>query len=392
MATPVIKTDTVIGVEVESTEGTYVAPQANTSYIQPLTDGYEVTPTKELLERNILTTTIGKATPRTGLKGVTAALPVEYRASGTEGGKPDFDALLEGLLGNSRNVASQFTTGTSHTTTVLNGTNIHTTYSIGDFIVILDSGDHTVHVVTDNTTTDEITYSPARSSAPADNVVVSKTQTYYPADTGHNSLSLSFYQGNQMRQAAIGCKAISWSLDNYTTGQLATQTFGFEGLEMTVADGAAPHTPSFDSALPPVLLNACIYYNGTQIPLNTFGLNISQEIGFQTSLCSSVGKISSRITRRTITGTINPYMDDTTTTYFDAFDDNTTFSLIVTAYTPSSTSGEITLGTVCGIYLPSCLPTGFKTADLEGLLVDEISFEAGAGSTGSSDDIYYGMI
>ena len=80
-----VKDNTSYAVEIEVTEGTYVAPTAATSYVQTLSDGAELTPAKESLERNIFTGSIGKVTPRTGLRSVSGSMPVEMRASETEG-------------------------------------------------------------------------------------------------------------------------------------------------------------------------------------------------------------------------------------------------------------------------------------------------------------------
>ena len=72
-----VKDNTVYAVEIEDTENVYKAPTANTSYVQTLSDGAEMSPAKELLERNIFNGSLGKTTPRTGIRTVTGSLPVE---------------------------------------------------------------------------------------------------------------------------------------------------------------------------------------------------------------------------------------------------------------------------------------------------------------------------
>ncbi len=396
MATGLIRDNTRIAIKEEVTEGTYVPPSAATDYIQPLEDGFDLTPGKELVERNPLTGSIGQITPRTGIKSATATLPVEFRASGTEGGAPDFDLLLKGALGDSRAQGSQTTSGTGHTASQINlsGATIGN-FSVGDGIIILEAGDHSIHTVSVVDTTggsENITILPARSGAPTDNVLISQFQTYFPADTGHPAISVSEYWGNEVRQAAVGSKVTSMSIDNFSTGQIASFNFSLEGLFATEVDGASPQTPSFDSALPPLILNACVYQNGTQIDVNTFSLSLTNTLRFVTSTCDSNGRISSRVTNRAITGSIDPYKDDTTTTYFDQFDATTQYSLVITAYNPSTVAGEIELGSGIVIYLPTVITTEFQTADLDGILVDNLSFQAVAGNTGDQDDIYISMI
>lgn len=396
MATGILRNTTVIGVEVEVTEGTYVAPSAATSYVQPLADGFELSPAKELIERNILTSSIGKVTPRTGLKSVSGSLPVEFRASGTEGGTTDFDPLLRAALGNRRQILTQTTSGTGHTVseiqldaaTVLK-------FAVGDMIIVLEAGDHTVHVVTARDLgvgTESITILPARDVAPSDNVVISRTTTYFPANSGHPTLSLSYYWGNEIRETAVGARVSQLSLENFTTGQLAQLNFAFEGLSFDEVDGAAPHTPDFDSALPPLILGACVYQNGTRIKVNTVSMTLANTLGFITSTCNPSGRESSRFTERVINFTIDPYKDDTSVDQFTKFNANEAYSLFLYAYNPSSVTGEIELGSCVAMYLPNCLTTAKVVGDNEGVLIENIEGQATRGESGETEEIYIGFV
>ena len=132
MAIGIQKNTTQIGVKEEVTEGTFVPVAADTDFIQPLEDGFDMTPAKELVERTILTSSIGNPTPRVGTKSVAATLPVELRASGIEGGTPDFDLFLKGALGDVRTIAAQVTTKVAgNTSSVLQIEDA----DIGDFTV-----------------------------------------------------------------------------------------------------------------------------------------------------------------------------------------------------------------------------------------------------------------
>lgn len=398
MASPVIRDTTIIGLEVESTEGTYVAPSAATSYIQPLEDGFELTPQRELLDRTILNSSIGAATPKVGMKSVSAGLTVEMRASGVEGGDVDFALLLKGALGATRSISTTTTTKSSGNT----GSSLKiedadiSKFAVGDIVVVKESGGHhpcAVTAVDTSSGSAAITISPAKASGSFSNsVVISKTTMYYTASAGHPAISVSTYWGNQVRQAAVGSKVTSMSLENFTTGQLASLAFALEGLSYSEADGAAPHTPTYDAGTPPVILSACVYKDGTSFPVNTVGLSLENTLGFQTSTCSANGKIASRVVERAITGTLNPYMDDTTTDWYTLFEANTEFSLFLRAYNPSSTAGEITMGSCVGIYLPRCIITEYRKGDLEGLITDEVSFQAVRGATGGSEEMYVGLI
>lgn len=398
MATPIVRKNSIIGIEEEVTEGTYLVPQAATSYIQPLADGFEMVPARELIDRNLLNASPGKESPRLGVKSVTAALPVEYRGSGVEGGAPDFEPLLKAALGAVRSYASQTTSITTHTATQINlSDGDAANFAVGDSVVVLESGAHEIRPISSLVTTpgsNSITFPFALDNgAPSDAVVIAKFITYLTAASGHPSLSLSYYWANEIRQSAVGTRVNSLSLDNYVTGQVASLNFGCEGLFYgDEIDGVAPHTPSYDSEVPPILLKACIFRDGISIPVNTLTLSLTNTLGFTTSLCSENGRISSRITDREITGGINPYKDDTLTDYFDDWNNGTEFSLFAYAFNPSAVTGEFDLGSVCAIWLPQCFSTEFQTQDLEGLLVDQLAFRATRGADGTNEEMYLSLV
>lgn len=391
-----LKRNTVIGVEEEVTEGTYVAPAAATSFVQPLVDGFEQSGTRELIERDVLTGSIGKVSPLAGERGVTGSLPVEMRGSGTEGEKPDFDKLLEGALGQSRQIAAQVTTKTGNGVSQLEIQDADIgDFAVGDGLVILESGAHHICVVTavDPTGgTANITILPAASGAFSDNVVISKTTTYFPANADHPSLSLSYYLGNGKNQRATGAKINSMSLDGFTVGQVASWNFGFEGLKSDEVNEAAPFTPTYDSETPPLILSACVYQDGTQVDVNNFAFSLTNTVSFKRSTCSADGKLSSLISQREVSGSFDPFMGDSETTQFDNFDNNTAYSLFASAYNPSSTAGEVDLGSVVTIYLPNVITTEKPAGDIDELFVHNVSFSANRGESGSSDEIFVSVI
>lgn len=397
MSIGLAKNTTVISVMEEVTEGTYVAPAAATDYVQPLADGFDLQKKKELIERNILTSSIGVVTPRTGTKTVSASLPVEFRASGVEGQETDFDLLLQSLLGSRRKITTNKTTKASAGTTTqapIEDADIGA-FNVGDTVIFKIAGAHHMAVITSKVSTlgaAVINFLPAAGANIPSSTVISKCVTYYPANSGHKALSLSYYLGNEILDKAFGCKVTQFSLDNFTAGQLASMKFDLEGLGYDQLNGSAPHTPSFDTGLPPLILQACVFQDGVEVQVNQFSLTIANTLGFLTSTCSENGRISSRVTKRALTGSINPYKDDTSVAQFTKFDQNQEFSLYVKAFNPSTVDGEIQMGSAIGIYLPKCLITELNTGDQDGILTDELSFSATRGSAGDTEEIYLGMI
>ena len=389
-----VKDNTVYAVEIEDTENTYKAPTAATSYVQTLSDGAEMTPAKELLERNIFNGSIGKTTPRTGTRTVTGAMPVEMRASSTEGAAPEYDALVRAALGSRRQVtttsADDTDSGTPHTTTRIYLLDADSgKYSVGDIVTVQVAGDYHTSPVTATSDAVGDTYIDllvAADSAFTDGDAIAAVTTYVTANSGHPSLSISKYLETTVLEQATGCRVNSMALENFTTGQLASWNFGFEGMDFDRSLTAQPHTPSYSDAEPPIILQACIYQDGVQLPVNELSFTIENTLGFATSTCSENGRISGRVTERTITGSMNPYKQDDSIDQFTKFKTNSEFSLFGQAYIPSSTAGEY--GQVVSFYLPSCIITELGEADQDGLLQEEVSFSAGRGADGTGEEVY----
>ncbi len=395
------KLETQVAVTEEVTEGTYVAPSAATDYVQPLEDFVGFTPTKELVERNILRPQLGQITPRTGTQRSEAGMAVEMRASGTEGEETDYDLLLETAVGSRRQTTTRTTTkaAPAHTTTTIYIEDADIgDFAVGDGIVVLETGSHEHVVVTavDSVSADKnITVSPAMSGAPSASVEISKFTTYFGASSGSaaKSLSLTAFLGNGgVSQRIAGMKCTSMSLDNFTTGQIASWNFGLNGLSLTEVLESSPFTPSFDSGVPPLILSACVFQDGTQIDVNNFSLSVTNTLSERLSTCDANGLTALNLTEREISGTFDPYKSDSSTSQFDNFDDNTPYSLIALAATPSSTAGELTLGTCVSIYMPNCITTEFAPQDLNNIIQDGVTFAATAGDSGSDTDIFISVV
>lgn len=391
-----VKNNTVYAVEIEVTEGTYVAPSAATSYVQTLADGAEMTPAKELLERNIFTGSIGKVTPRTGTKSVTGAMPVEMRASETEGAAPECDKLMRSALGSRRQATATTADDTDASPNTHSASKIYfadadaNKYEVGDIVTVQVAGAFHTSPVTavSDVAGDVFIELLVAAAAPFSNGdVVAAVTTYTVAEAGHPTLSISKYIEEAVLEKATGCRVSSMALENFTTGQLASWNFGFEGLDYDRSLTAQPHTPDFSGALPPIILSACVFQDGVKVPVNELTIELENVLGFATSTCSPNGRISSRVTERNVTGSMNPYKPDDDVSQFTRFNTNDEFSVFGYAYIPDPAApGEYSQ--VCAFYMPACVTTELTEADQDGLLQDEISFTAGRGADSSQNEIF----
>lgn len=377
-------------VETEDTEGTYKAPTSSASFVQTLSDGAEMSRSKETIERNVFTNSIGKTSPRTGQFQVTGTLPVELRSSSVEGDAPEFDKLITSALGTKRQITSETTSDDlAHTTSMIYITDADQTFQVDDIIMVKEANGYHVSPLSDVTST-YIELEIPMDSAPANQVAISKSTIYTVADSGHPSLSISRYLEDAVLQQAVGCKVNSMSMEGFSTGQIPSLSFGFEGLNFDSSLTAPPYSASYDDKLPPIILDAKVYMDGSIIDVNELSFSIENTLGFQTSVNEANGRKSSRVTERTITGSFNPYMRSDSMANFTKFKNNTPFSIFAIAKLPSSTSGEY--DGVVAIWIKNCVISELGENDADGLLQDNISFSANRGSTGTIDEIYMAFI
>ena len=390
-----IKDNSKVAVTTEVTEGTYVAPSAATDFLAVLSDGLELSPTKELLERNVLTGSIGKATPRTGLRTVAGSIGVEFKAGSTAGADPEYSQLIKGALGATRNRATAVTTkATGNTASVLQIADADIAdLQVGDIIVVKQSGAYHVSPITARSTgagTATVTMLVAHPSGDCtDSVAIAPFRTWYAANTGHPSLSVSKYVDDVVLEQAAGCRVTGMALEGFSTGGLASLKFGLEGMSFDRSVAAPGYTPSLDTSLPPVILSAKVYMDGTSIDVNELAFSLENTVGFATATNSANGRISGRVSSRTVTGSLNPYKASDSVANFDKFDNNTQFSLFGYAANPTSTAGEF--DGVVAFYMPACVFTEIGEGDQDGVLQDTLTFQASTGSAGSTVELYLGM-
>jgi len=397
MATGLVRNNSIFALKEESTEGTYAPPAATTDYLQAL-EGFSFKPSREVLDRSIITASPGREAPKMGVKASQASIPVEFRGSGVEGGDVDFSLLLKGALGTSRSASTTTTTkAVGNTSTVLQIEDADISkFAVGDMVVVKKSGQYEMRPISAVDTTigaATITFPFALDGgAPGASVVVSKFLTYLTAAVGHPHMSLSAYWANEIRDSLIGGMVTSMALENWAPGKLANWSFGLEGLSFDRIDGAAPHTPAYDTGTPPVILNACVWRDGLDTRVSQLGVNVSNVLGFLTDSCSSNGRRAARVKEREISGSFNPYMDDADVDHFTDWVAGTQFSLFAYAYNPSAVAGQGEMGSFVGIWLPQCVAIDFAPNEADGIMVNDIGFRATRGSNGTQEEMYLGLV
>ena len=365
-----IKKNIKVAVVTESTEGTYAGPASGADFIQAQEDGIEVSGSKDTLELNVIGTGLSKVAPRVGLESASGSIGVYLKAGNTASDEPEYGPMVESLLGSKRSLSAALTSGTSHTTSVINVAST-ANLKVGDIVVIKESGGFHVSPIASLVVDTSITLVVAMSGVPADAVEIEAFTTYVPADDSHPSFSVSKYVEDAVLEKAVGCKTTSLAVESFSTGQVASLKMGFEGSDHDRTIEAPSFTPSYDTSETPIILDACIYQDGVKIEVNDFTLNVENTLGWIKDTCN--GKSASRVTSRMVSGTINPYKSDSNVDNFTKFNANTSFSLFITAHNPAAT-GEYSES--ISFWLPVCIITELGEGDIDGVLTETVSFTA----------------
>jgi len=391
------KRETVYAVEVEAVEGTYVPPQADTSYVKTLTDGSELNPAKELVERDILTGSIGKVTPRTGTKSANGTLAVELCSGLEENGFiPEYDALLRSALGSRFStpevIIDSADSGQAHTATRIYLSDASANiYQIGASITIqTPSQYHTSAITAVNNVAGDVYVDllvPA-PIIPSDGEVIGATVTYVTSENGHENLSVTKYINGTRQEYITGAKVNSMSLDNFSTGQIASLNFGLDAIDYKCSVNNNPFDPQYQDCLPPIMLDACVFVDGEEVAVNDFSFSVENTTSFTTATCSPTGRLNSRITERSVSGSFNPYKEDDNCGLFEFFDCTIEFSIFATAHNTDCQGNRGEYTGVVSFYMPKAIVTELTEADLDGNLQEDVSFMAGRGDDSKCEEIY----
>lgn len=377
---------TVLYVTEEVTEGTAVNPTNGNQAVSVTSDGFALDASFAVVERNNMTSSIERPTGRLGIKTSSASLTVEVKANTTAGGAPEYDLLMESALGATRANTNTITTITTTNVSAIPVSAI-TGLAKGDIVMFKDANGYHITPLTsvdaNGTNDDTVTCLVPFAVAPASNTAIEKSTTFYGANSGHPSLTLTAYMEDAFKVQTQGCKVTSLSLEGFEPSSIATFAFGLQGVGYDeTASTPSGLTASYDGAEPPTVLSACVYKDGVQIPVSAFAFSLENTVAQKLSTCAANGIVSQKITARAVTGSFTPYMATDSTALFDAFNAETKFSLFGYVANPGASAGQ--KKQVVAFYLPSCKITNMPKADADGLMQYNVEFQAEPDATGSS--------
>ena len=385
-----IKKNIKVYIKEESTPFTYEAPTATDDAIKVKTDGLELTPSKELLEKDEIGQGLSSAKSGTGLEGVTGSLNAYMKAHGTEGTVPEYGVLVESLFGTKQVAATQVTDNTSQASTASRlEFNAAPNFKVGDSLLVKVAATFEVRPVT-VVGADYVELAYALTGAPGDATSIAAVTTFVPADSGHPSYSVTKYIEDAVAEKATGCMTSSMTLSSWSVGQYAGLDFAVEGIdfdrEFEVPDsGILP--PSFDTANTPVILGACVVQDGVTLEVNEFTLSIENTLAPITDTCN--GKTGIRVTDRKVSGSFNPKKLTDSLTQYTNFDQNLNYELHIIAKVPTAT-GEFK--DTIAFWIPMANTVELAEGEVNnGLLTDAVSFQAFS-VDGTTKEIYMSTI
>jgi len=389
MAIGIVKNESTLSLVAEASEGVYDATTSAAEYVEVLAEGAELNKQRELLERDLLRGTIEQEAARVGISDVTGTIPVEFKANATEGDAPQsLDVLLRSLLGGKRQVTSDQTSTTGHTSTVINFSSHD--FAVGDLVLVKESNAYEVRPVSAADAT-SITFPFAlENGAPSDGVVCAQVTTYYSDTENSISFSAEHNLGSQaIQQQVAGLRSASMSLENWSVGQIPTASFSVQGLSLNRVDADATATPTFSDALPPVALSACMWVGGEKLSYTEMSANIENTISYIQDACDANGRIASRLTNQVTSVNVNPYMDNSDLSKtWNKFNNNEDVSFFTYAYNPTGTAGEFS--EVVAIWIPQAKIVESPVADNDGIISENLSIRAHRSS--GNDSIFLSFI
>lgn len=227
----VVTRNTVGAVVVEVTEGVLVKPSSAAHYFRLQTD-FTMSPNFENIETAEMSGSIAKSAPIIGAEDPTFSVSHYFRNSGVVGTAPDYAPFLKAVFGSQTTQAVERNTVAGSTVSVVNvDTGEGVEYQRGQALLVKDPVNGFSIRPVESVSTDALTLGFDLANAPGTGVDLGRATTWVPTDTGHQTLSIWNYVGNEGAiQACAGARIVSMSI-TCESGQLVNASYSMEGIE-----------------------------------------------------------------------------------------------------------------------------------------------------------------
>ena len=221
---------TVLSIKKETTEGTPVLPAATTDFIA-VQDDLAMAPEIQVLENAEMKSSLGMSKEILGMESPTVSFSHYLRASGAVATAPNFGNLLESCLGATTTAGAEYNTVAASTTSVIKvDAGEGASFQRGEALLIKDpTNGYRIRCI-DSIATDDLTIGFQVPTAPGTGVNLGRAVLYYPANTGHPTLTAWGYVGNGgALQMVAGCRVTEASF-SIAAGELINGSYSLEGV------------------------------------------------------------------------------------------------------------------------------------------------------------------
>ena len=224
----------VLAIKEEVTEGTPVVPTAAADYVA-LQDDFTMAPATDVLDNAELKSSIAPGKPIQGAENPTASFSHYLRASGTVAQAPNYGLLMKAAFGAVTTAATEYNTVAASTTSVVNvDTGEGASFQRGEALLMKDAvssgGQYSIRCI-DSIATDALTLGFRTASAIGTAKNLGRSVLYYPANSGHPTLTLWHYLGNGgALQAISGARVTDTSIE-ISAGDLINANYSLEGTQ-----------------------------------------------------------------------------------------------------------------------------------------------------------------
>lgn len=217
----------------EVTEGTLVRPSSGTDFVA-IQEDVVITPVVEEIPNPELKASLSPSESQIGNQDPTGGFSHTLRHSGVEGTAPGYRQVLITLFGQEDDAGVERDTVGGSTVSAINVDTGEGAERIrGEGMLVKHAANPYEIAVVDSVATDAITPLFNLQNAPPISTLLGEAITYSMLNTGHQSLSLWHYLGNQANGAlaAMSGSRVTSATISFVAGEIINVTYGLEGKE-----------------------------------------------------------------------------------------------------------------------------------------------------------------
>ena len=333
----------------------------------------------QMYQRDPVRSSLTKLGKLAGKRSAGIDFSIELRGSGSLTQEPEWAKLIK-ACGFAVTALKKISIGAITSGPFVHGETItgDSSGATGRVVIKTENGTATLYYVELSGTfisTDEITGATSGASANASDDPVDAGYEVKTISSSIPSLTMGLFEDG-IRKVVKGCRGTVKF--NFKIGEPAMIDFSFKGVESGVADVPLLSGVTFDSTVPPVLLNASMSADDVSLNVGEMEIDISNTLASKDKIDDAKGILSYMITGRDPQGNFNPEMVPVAThDFFNKWFNNTPMVL------------DLAFGDTDGnkfrFYAPSIVYNKVDDGDRDGIQLAQTSFDL-TGSMNPGDD------